>query len=97
VSARSALTGGLGSLAFFLIHPMVQLDIGAMQGVHRLSEVQGCEPEQGLKDCCCRCEQIRSIQALESVLNVATRSVSKRFLYEELEAEEKIRRYRISK
>jgi hypothetical protein len=24
----------------------VQLNTGAMQGVHRLSEVQGCEPEQ---------------------------------------------------
>jgi hypothetical protein len=26
---------------------------------------QGCEPEQALKDCCCRCVQSRRIQHLE--------------------------------
>jgi hypothetical protein len=66
-SARSALIKGSCSLSFVLIHPQVQLGTGAMQGVHRPSEVQGCEPEQELKDCCCRCAQSRSIQALESV------------------------------
>jgi hypothetical protein len=45
----------------------VQLGIGAVQGVHRPREVQGCKPEQGLKDSCCKWVQSRSIQALESV------------------------------
>jgi hypothetical protein len=43
----------------------VQLGTGAVQGVRRPSEVQGCEPEQELKDCCCRCAQSRRIQHLE--------------------------------
>jgi hypothetical protein len=37
----------------------VQLSTGAVQGVRRPGEVQGCEPEQELKDCCCRCAQSR--------------------------------------
>jgi hypothetical protein len=78
VSARSALTRGSDSLAFVLIHPKVQLGTGAVQGVRRPSEVQGCEPEQELKDCCCRCAQSRRIQHLE-VLKVAARSACKSF------------------
>jgi hypothetical protein len=66
-SARSALTKGSGSLAFVLIHPQLQLGTGAMEGVHRPSEFEGCEPKKELKDCFYRCAQSRSIQALESV------------------------------
>jgi hypothetical protein len=39
----------------------VQLGIGAVQGVRRPSEIQACEPEQELKDCCRRCAQSRRI------------------------------------
>jgi hypothetical protein len=66
-STRSALTKGLGSLSFVLIHPQVQLGTGAMQGVHRPSEFEGFEPKQELKDRFYRCAQSQSIQALESV------------------------------
>jgi hypothetical protein len=70
VSARSVLTGGSGSLAFVLIHPKVQLGTGAMQGVRRPSEVQGCEPEQELKDYCCRCAGSKEFQHLKVFENL---------------------------
>jgi hypothetical protein len=91
VSARSALTEGSDSLAFVLIHPKVQLGTGAVQGVRRPSEVQGCEPEQELKDCCCRCAQSRKDSTLGSVLKVAARSACNFLKDSELV---KLRRYR---
>jgi hypothetical protein len=91
VSARSALTRGSGSLAFVLIHPKVQLGTGAVQGVRRLSEVQGCEPEQGLKDYYCRCVQSRRFNTSKG-LNVCRKECMQDSL-KDLELVE-LRRYR---
>jgi hypothetical protein len=62
VSARSASTRiqvcvSEAQIACVLISTGVQLGTGAVQGVRRPSEVQGCELEQLLKDCYCRCAQ----------------------------------------
>jgi hypothetical protein len=59
VSVRSALTKGSDRVSLFSFILGVQLGIGALQGLRRPSEIQGCEPEQELKDCCCKCAQSR--------------------------------------
>jgi hypothetical protein len=59
--ARSALTEGLDSLTFVLIHPKVHLGIGAVQGVRRLRKVSLVNLSRVLKDYCCRCAQSRKV------------------------------------
>jgi hypothetical protein len=49
VSARSALTEGSDRDSFCSHSPKVQLGTGAVQGVRRPSEVQGCEPEREIE------------------------------------------------
>jgi hypothetical protein len=82
VSARSALTKGSDGDNFCSHSPQkVQLGIGVVQGVHRPSEVQGCEPERQLKDYCCRSAQSRRDFIIWMCGKVAARSARKEFFF----------------
>jgi tRNA C32,U32 (ribose-2'-O)-methylase TrmJ len=68
VSARSALTKGLDSLTFVLIHPKVHLGHKSRaRSAHARENLRVVNLSKHLEDYCCRCAQSQRYSALGSV------------------------------